>query len=84
MSMSLIKLIVNGTHGAKEPRFFISSFSIMEPGAVSYLCHDTKRFVTHDGMLSVKIIRIQENNLCRLIRGDQLTNRVYKDKINCS
>ena len=82
--MSLIKLIVNGTHGAKEPRFFISSFYIMGPGAVSYLCHDTERVVTHDGMLSVKIIRIQENNLCRLIRGDQLTNRVYKDKINCS
>ena len=56
----------------------------MDPGEVSSFCPDTERVVTHNGMMSVKIIRIQENNLWLVIRGGKYTNIVSRGNINGS
>ena len=40
------------------------------------------RVVTHDGMLSVRIIMINYNNLWGVRRGVQNTKRVYRGNIN--
>ena len=54
----------------------------MEPGAVSSFCPDMASIVTHDGMLSVRIIRIQDTKLWGFRRGGQCTNRVSRGRIN--
>ena len=54
----------------------------MEPGSVSYLPPTTERVFTHDGMASVRIIRIQGKNLWGVIRDGQRTNRVSRGNIN--
>ena len=49
----------------------------MEPGPVSSYIPDTERVVTHDGMLSVSIIRIWFKKLWGIGRGGKRTTRVY-------
>ena len=71
--MRAIKILVNRTRGSIEP-FWVAYYSIMEPGSVSSLLPATTRVVAHDGMVSVRIIRIQENNLWGVRRGGQSTN----------
>ena len=56
----------------------------MDPGEVSSFCPDTEMVVTHNGMVSVKIIRIQENNLWLFRRGGKYTNIVSRGNINGS
>ena len=56
----------------------------MDPGEVSYFCPDTERVVTNNGMVSVKIIRIQENNLWFVRRGVKFTKIVSRGNINGS
>ena len=54
----------------------------MDPGAVSSLNPATSKVVTHDGMFSVRIIIIQDNDLWGFRRGGQCKNRVYRGNIN--
>ena len=56
----------------------------METGGVSSFYSDTERVVTHNGMVSVKIIIIQENNLWLVRRGGKCTNIVSRGNINGS
>ena len=61
---------------------FCSNFSIMEPGAVSYCSSVMARVVTHDGMLSVRIIRTLHKQLWGIRRCIQHTNIVSIGKRN--
>ena len=54
----------------------------MEPGAVFSCSPSMERFVTHDGMLSVVIIIIQENKLWVFRRGGKHTTRVFRGNIS--
>ena len=54
----------------------------MEPVSVSYCRPTTERVITCDGMLSVRIVIIQDKNLWGVIRGGQLTNRVSRGNRN--
>ena len=56
----------------------------MEPGALSSFCPATERVVTHDGMLSVRIIRIQDKELWGVKRGGKRTSRVSRGNRNGS
>ena len=56
----------------------------MDPGEISSFCPATERVVTHKGMVSVNIIRIQENNLWLVRRGGKYTNIVSRGNINGS
>ena len=56
----------------------------MEPGAVSSCRPAMAQIVTHDGILSVKIIIIQDKNLWVFRKCEQKTNRVYRGNINVS
>ena len=57
-------------------------FSIVVSIAVSYFLHGTDRFVSHYGIVSVRIIRSYENNLLWARRGDQSTNRFSRGNRN--
>ena len=56
----------------------------MEPGSVSSFNPDTKRVVTHAGMLSAWAIIIHDKNFQGVIRGGQCTNIVYRGNRNDS
>ena len=56
----------------------------METGAVYYFPPSTERVVTHDGMASVIIIIIQDNNVWLFRSSAQLTNIVSRGNRNGS
>ena len=80
MSTTIIKPLFNITHGAIEPCFLY--YYIMEPRQVSHFPPVTARVFYHDDMVSVRIIRSYDNNYGVLIKGGQMTNRVYRVNIN--
>ena len=63
---------------------FVAYYSIMYPGSVSSFPPTAARYLTHDGIVSVRIIIIQENNFWGVRRGAQSTNRVSRSNINGS
>ena len=56
----------------------------MEPGEVSSFCPNTEMVVTHNVMVRVKIIIIQENNIWVFIRVGKCTNIFSIGNINGS
>ena len=82
--MTVINPLFNWTRGAIEPRFVVAHFSFMEPGALSTCFPVISRVSTHDGMLSVKIIRFFYRKLWGIGRGGQCTTRVSRGNRNGS
>ena len=80
--MTAINPLINITHIVIEPCLFLLSCSNMDPVAVLYFRSSTERVVTHNGMLGVRIIIIQDNNLWGVIRGGQSTNRFSRGNID--
>ena len=56
----------------------------MGPGEVSSFCPDTEMVVIHNGMMSVRVTIIQENNLWVFRRGGKCTNIFSRGNINAS
>ena len=54
----------------------------MEPGSVSLFCPATERVATHNGMMNVSIVIIQDNNFGGVRRIGQHNNRVFRGNIN--
>ena len=70
------KFSVNSTHEEIQPRFFVASFSIIEPEAVSSLPPYMARVVTHCVILSVKYIIFNYKKLWGFIIDEYYNNRV--------
>ena len=54
----------------------------MEPGTGYYFPPYMARVVTRDGILSFRVIKIQDNNSWGVRRGGQSTNIFYRGNIN--
>ena len=82
LSMTVINSLMTRTCRAIVPRFFVVSYSIIAPREVSSFIHGMTSFASHDGVVSVSIIRIQGNNLWRVRRVSQSSNRVSRGNRN--
>ena len=78
--MTVIKYLVDISYGAIEPHFFVAYHSIMKPISVYSFNPSTAKVVNHDGMMIVRIIIIQNNNLWAVRICGQRTNRVPRGK----
>ena len=70
---------MNKTCGATKPGFFVASYYIILPTAVSSFIYGMDGFVSHYDMFSVRRIRGQELNLWVLRMYGRSTNIFSRD-----
>ena len=76
MYMAVIKPYYGQNTWSNITWICVASYSIIMPISVSSFLRGIARFVSHDYMVSVRSIQIQENNFWVVRKGGQSNNRV--------